>query len=193
MSQLTINLLPPAYRRREQLDRSFSLATIWVLVPLLVLIAIWLTALTSQRSLADQNQHLQSQIGSNTPAQEYDKLAGQAKSLVGLVSEYQKIYRQGRAWNDLFTYLEGSTPPGVTILGLTTAPDKNSYSVTITGLASSRELVGAFRENLLAYRVALQQPARVTQAVVDSISTDGDQQKFVLKSTFNLALVADKQ
>lgn len=184
----TINLLPPQFKRLERLDRAAPLVQKWLLVALIALVAVWGINRAAEAAIHEQSDRLSTQIADKEAAAEYDELSRQVKSLANLAEEYQRVFAKNRVWEEVFTYLEQTLPAGTQIETLAAAPDRQNYLLIVTGSAADHRSVGLFRENLLSYRSQPDQPERVSQVVIDSISTSAvtGRQQFSLRLTFDL-------
>lgn len=183
-----INLLPPKFKRIDTLDQHLPQVTLWLVLALAGMAMVICTAAYSTYSLKQQSARLSQQITDKTAAAQFDTLSGQVKSLASLAEEYQRVFAKNRVWEELFTYLEQTVPADTVVNAVTSTADKTNYLVTVTGTSADRRSIGLFRENLLSYRSQPSQPERVSQVVIESITTDTTtgRQQFSLKLTFDL-------
>lgn len=136
-----------------------------------------------------QSALLERQLSGVQPAAEqFDQIAHDASQLASSAQEVVELTDRKHVWPTFFAYIENSLPSDVYVRSISASPEKGLYTVIISGTAASRKAVGVFREKLLHYTMDGESTERVSQVVIDNITSNAEntEQQFTLRATMNV-------
>lgn len=118
----------------------------------------------------------------------FDTVSEQAQELATSAIEYNKIIAQQRSWSTFFAYIANTIPPNAYTTTISTANERETFNIVLSGIASDRTAVGLFREKILEYTYEDDNSKqRVSQALIDSIAQTEGGFAYTLRLTIDLA------
>jgi Tfp pilus assembly protein PilN len=145
--EINLNLIPPAEKEKLLKEKRFKKVLQLEIMLTLVFLMFCAVFLSFQYILVESLNSQKISIAMKEKYSQHGKISdydNQFRQANKNISDIVSVERSQFYWSNLFSKLNALVPSGITLEGMVT----NDYSVTLGGIASSRDMLTLFKDNL---------------------------------------------